>query len=650
LVRTTQSKTVHEIYLSETGGRLALRLKWVLSTLIAGAVGLCIIGVVIYASNNMEEEGVHLPTSWKDAWTQATNSNPPAKAVIKEAPFGTSQKTDRIKINAKGTTTNYLIQDSAVERRGSREFIAVRPYIRVVASLGTAKPDNLEKVPPFNPFELYSSETPTAGGQKTADAPKQGPTFSQQVRISYSALMGGALEEDGQELASDDVERLVAETDAVYAEINIKSNASGTEGEGDGQGRHGSGKDSATALAPHTTVIQKKADDAEEDAEEEDTETRSLIAEQGDTVQNLIKKAGAEEWQAHAIAELMATSPAGQKLKPGQELRFTLTPAANPTQKDPIKVSLFTGLRHDITVTRSPTGEYGAGGAPVDLLGVGKDKDKDEDEPQRATLYNSIFQAAFAAKLPVSSVLKLLRVHTYDVDYKTKAQAGDGLELFFDSKEDGGGETPSELLFTSMSISGESYRYYRFRTPDGYVDYYNESGSSSKKFLMHMPVRAGRFTSGFGFRRHPILGVYKMHTGVDWAAPVGSPILASGNGVIETAGWEHGYGNYIRIKHGNGYKTAYGHMSRFASGMEKGLKVRQGQLIGYVGSTGQSSGPHLHYEVLVNNHHVNPMGISIPRGRLLTGRLLADFKKERSRIDSLMARAPVKTRVAAIDH
>jgi murein DD-endopeptidase MepM/ murein hydrolase activator NlpD len=239
-------------------------------------------------------------------------------------------------------------------------------------------------------------------------------------------------------------------------------------------------------------------------------------------------------------------------------------------------------------------------------------------------------------------------VHIYDVDYKTKAQPGDSFDLFFDSKEETGNETPGELLFSSLSVSGETYRYYRFRSADGSVDYYNEAGSSSKKFLMHMPVRAGRFTSGFGYRRHPILGGYRMHTGVDWAAPIGTPIVAAGNGSVETAGWEHGYGNYIRVKHGNGYKTAYGHMTKFATGVSQGSKVRQGQVIGYVGSTGQSSGPHLHYEVLINNRQVNPMGISVPRGKQLAGRQLADFKKEKSRIDNLMARTPVKTRIAAM--
>jgi len=156
-----------------------------------------------------------------------------------------------------------------------------------------------------------------------------------------------------------------------------------------------------------------------------------------------------------------------------------------------------------------------------------------------------------------------------------------------------------------------------------------------------------RITSGFGMRRHRLLMTGKMHYGVDWATAAGTPIMAAGDGVIEEAGAKGEYGNYIRIRHANGYKTAYGHMSRYATGVSPGVRVRQGQIIGYVGSTGLSSGPHCHFEVLVNGVHVNPMSIQVPNDRQLTGKDIADFKREKARIDELMRRHPVATRVAA---
>jgi murein DD-endopeptidase MepM/ murein hydrolase activator NlpD len=252
--------------------------------------------------------------------------------------------------------------------------------------------------------------------------------------------------------------------------------------------------------------------------------------------------------------------------------------------------------------------------------------------------------------LPDDFIIKFLKVHSYDVDFKQRVKAGDGFELFYEIiQEEGAPERPGELLYASANIGGETHGYYRFRTPDGVVDYYDEKGSNSKKFLMRTPVRAARLTSGFGYRRHPLLKTLRLHSGVDWAGPVGTPIMAAGNGTIEVAGREGGYGNYVRIRHSNGYKTAYGHMLRFAEGVAKGVKVRQGQIIGYLGNSGLSTGPHLHYEVLVNSRFTNPLSLKIPRSRQLQGRLLSEFRREKSRIDDLMHRAPVKTRVAAVE-
>ena len=158
-----------------------------------------------------------------------------------------------------------------------------------------------------------------------------------------------------------------------------------------------------------------------------------------------------------------------------------------------------------------------------------------------------------------------------------------------------------------MTIDGDTRDFFRFRTPDDLVDYYDEQGNSAKKFLMRNPVKRRPLHVRLRHARHPLLGITRMHTGVDWAAPVGTPILAGGDGTVELVGGKGGYGNYVRIRHANGFTTAYGHMSRYADGVAPGVAVKQGQVIGYVGSTGLSTGPHCHYEVLVNDNFVNPM-------------------------------------------
>jgi murein DD-endopeptidase MepM/ murein hydrolase activator NlpD len=208
-----------------------------------------------------------------------------------------------------------------------------------------------------------------------------------------------------------------------------------------------------------------------------------------------------------------------------------------------------------------------------------------------------------------------------------------------------------EVLFASLDLAGTAKRLYRFRTPDdGIVDYYDEDGRSAKKFLIRKPVTDGRLTSSFGWRRHPILGRVILHAGIDYASPGGTPILAAGNGIIEKAGRSSGYGNLTVLRHTNGYETIYGHQSRFAPGMVPGARVRQGQVIGYVGSTGLSTGPHLHYEIRINDKPVDPLRIRLPRGRVLAGDYLNAFEHERERIDALLgnqATSPTKVASAA---
>jgi murein DD-endopeptidase MepM/ murein hydrolase activator NlpD len=228
-----------------------------------------------------------------------------------------------------------------------------------------------------------------------------------------------------------------------------------------------------------------------------------------------------------------------------------------------------------------------------------------------------------------------VRVFGFDVDFQRRVAPGDSIEIFFGSDEDNG---PPEVLFAALNIGGEPRRVYRFQGDDGLVDYFDEQGRSLKKFLVRKPIANGILRSGFGYRRHPILGYTKMHTGTDWADRIGTPIFAAGNGTVIKAEWDSGYGRRIEIQHTNGYVTAYSHQSRFAAGIAPGVRVRQGQVIGYVGNTGLSTGPHLHYEVLVNGHFVDPMKVRLPRGRELDGRQLADFKRQREQVDSLLDR------------
>jgi len=275
----------------------------------------------------------------------------------------------------------------------------------------------------------------------------------------------------------------------------------------------------------------------------------------------------------------------------------------------------------------------------------------DSDRVQDSSLYASLYHVAAKQRVPPDLILQILRIHAYGTDFRQRVRVGDGVELFFDTKGEGVDGEIGDLLATFITAGGETHKFYRFRTPDGVTDFYDATGSTARKFLNRRPVRGDdvRLTSGFGMRKHPLLHTMRMHNGVDWACAAGTPIMAAGNGVIEEAGPKGGFGKYVRIRHANGYKTAYAHMSRFAAGVVVGVRVRQGQTIGYVGSSGLSSGSHLHFEVMVKNRfdgeysHVDPRTIPVPNDRQLAGKDLADFKRERARIDDLMRRPPVRS-------
>jgi murein DD-endopeptidase MepM/ murein hydrolase activator NlpD len=320
-----------------------------------------------------------------------------------------------------------------------------------------------------------------------------------------------------------------------------------------------------------------------------------------------------------------------------------LAPGSGSRPLQVVRVVIATDTTVEAIVAWSDKGKY-VSVDPRSANRVVVASDEDEDEGQGVRLYQSIYETALRNQVPRPVIDDLIRIYSYDVDFQRRVQPGDSFEVLFAGEDENANDgSRGEVLFASLTTGGETRKFYRYQTADdNTVDYYDESGKSAKKFLVRKPVANGIMRSGFGARNHPILGYMKMHTGVDWGAPMGTPVFASGNGVIEVADWEGGYGKYIRIRHANGYETAYGHMSAFARGMVAGRRVRQGQLIGYVGSTGLSTGAHLHYEILINGRFVDPMKIKLPRGRVLEGTLLAGFEGERKRLDNMITRGDTR--------
>jgi murein DD-endopeptidase MepM/ murein hydrolase activator NlpD len=252
----------------------------------------------------------------------------------------------------------------------------------------------------------------------------------------------------------------------------------------------------------------------------------------------------------------------------------------------------------------------------------------------------SLYDAAVKAGAGEREIQAIADVFAYDIDFQRDIFPGDTFEIVFERYRDDAGQTvrTGEALFVSLQTRGGQKSYYRFKPPVGDYDWYDPEGRTARKFLMKTPINGARLSSGFGMRTHPVLGFSRMHRGVDFAAPVGTPVMAAGDGVVERVGWGGGLGNMVQIRHADGYETVYGHMSGFARGLRVGEQVRQGQLIGYVGSTGMSTGPHLHYEVILRGDHINPMDMRVPTGRNLETAAMSQFRAEKARIDALRAR------------
>ena len=252
----------------------------------------------------------------------------------------------------------------------------------------------------------------------------------------------------------------------------------------------------------------------------------------------------------------------------------------------------------------------------------------------RNVIKNNLYSSAIAVGVEPNIIVEFARIYGFEVDFQRDIRKGDWFEILYEKFEDDNNKVrdTGKIIYASMFVNGEEINLYNFKD-NKIEEYYNIKGKSITKSLMKTPINGARLSSSFGMRKHPILGYNKMHRGTDFAARSGTPIMASGSGTVTRARWCGGGGNCVKIKHNSTYETIYAHMKAFAKGIKEGRKVKQGQIIGYVGSTGMSTGPHLHYEVLVNGKKVNSQKLKLPSGKILKGKVREKFELERIKID-----------------
>lgn len=357
---------------------------------------------------------------------------------------------------------------------------------------------------------------------------------------------------------------------------------------------------------------------------------RIVTISSGDALGSVMQKEGIASDEVHDIIEAMDEHFNPRDLKVGQDIHMHFEPGEGEQDYKLTDMKIQLNPLKTLTVTRKGD----------DFESALEEKEvKEVITAQKAVIKNSLYGSAAKAGIPKAIVSDAIKIYSQNVDFQRDVQSGDTLEVMYETHqtEDGYIAKTGNVLYAQLTLSGRKIPLYRYESADGGVDYYGRDGQSTKKTLMKTPIDGARMSSGFGMRRHPVLGYSKMHKGIDFAAPTGTPIYASGDGVVQKAGRFSSYGNYVRIRHNGNLDTAYGHMSRIASGLRPGARVRQGQIIGYVGTTGRSTGPHLHYEILLAGKQVNPRGVNLPVGQALAGRDLKKFKSFVNDVDSQYA-------------
>ena len=348
----------------------------------------------------------------------------------------------------------------------------------------------------------------------------------------------------------------------------------------------------------------------------------------GDTLAGVLVKSGLESGEAQSIVNAVSRHFNMRSLRPGQVFNITLEPADTTTGYQLASLTFAPDALQTIEVSRNEDGNI--------TTELNKKTVTPTREARRVVINGSVYGSADKANLPDKVTANTIKLFSYAVDFQRDVREGDTLNVLYDSykTKDGYVARTGDIVYARLKVGGREYALYRYETSGGQVDYYTADGKSIRKSagLMRTPIAFGRMSSGFGVRVHPVLGYTKMHKGVDFAAPTGTPVYASADGVIERAGRFSSFGNYVRIRHSSKMSSAYAHLSRYGKSIRPGVRVKQGQIIGYVGTTGRSTGPHLHYEVLVNNVQVNPRSVKFSADNALKGKELARFKQ---RIHSL---------------
>ena len=601
--------------------------RWLSGTFLTGVTSSVLMGVALFAALDGREQ-LATPPEIAKLDSGVDDDGEAIKTTRLSPPRQISRAKDRRRMEL-----------STVSRVGDRDVIRTMPFVQIKMALAAGH-NTTRSYPSFDPLAVFADDEAVAQTAGTTGLIYGAKVESEMTLKTVDFPLETAAFDEKTGLSADEVEQVVRSTGAVLTDGAVQVAALhyvDPQRFGDTLAAQALTASYGVKIVQENVSVSPRATDNDESV----VYAEEIIP---FTTERAISDAFADSGYAGDDAAGMSAAISrmlnSKALREGMVLRVGLEVRGDVARI--VRTGVYDKTDHILTIALDDRQQFVVAKAEPEpnpeLLTAFDDSPRVvRTRGNLPSVYDGIYRAAYSYGMSKGMTRQLVKLLAADVDFQSRLNPADRIEVFFSQPgENDEVSEDSELLYVSATFGGNTRTLYRFQMQDGAVDYFDQDGRSAKQFLLRNPLPNGKFRSGFGGRRHPILGYTKMHTGVDWAAPNGTPIIASGNGTVEKAGWAGGYGRQTIIRHANGYETSYNHQSAIAKGVVPGARVRQGQVIGFVGSTGLSTGNHLHYELMVNGRKVDPMRVRLPVGRVLKGADLEAFKRERERIDELL--------------
>ena len=618
-----------------------LSFAWLTGTVMTGLTSVMLMGAALYVSFQGQD-------TFSTAYEALQLSRP---KLENQAVTDMLAKSSRVRPVAATRSDLEIIEASIRENVDGRDMIRNQPFMRIRATLATAATSLSDGIPDYDPVAILNATQPIAAPADAVavNTDVYGAEVEGEVAVHLAdmpATFVPPLTVTDQS-AADFVRQLVDSDISIdggapvlaYAALGPSVRDLGRVTDG---GTIGGIAENVTLVPKTTTASEAGLGRAE----------RFLTLREAAALPDVLGRNGFSDNQAMLVIDALRNVLRTTDLQAKTRLRILYGPLSREaTSLVPYRLSLYEprddgSYAYQATVALTDTGQYVLGIEP-DFVEFPEEDTEEINVANLPTVYRSIWETGRKHDLDDATIERIIGMYAYDVDMTKRISAGDGIEIL-ETVPDADGK--AELLYVALTLGSTTRKLYRFGTEDGVIDFYDPDGETGKRFLTRRPLEGGGvLRSRFGYRIHPIFKTRRLHTGVDLAARSGTPIYAAGDGVIEYYKWQSGYGNKVEVRHVNGYETAYGHMSRFVDGLSVGSRVRQGQIIGYVGSTGQSTGPHLHFEIKINGNLVDPLSVKLPKDNVLAQQYQGEFARTMAQMDDLMQREATPVSVAQTD-